>query len=523
MAIGEGEFDVSTEEGEDGGLEVKPDPVPPPDETSSAPPDPPPRVTRIGRPPKRQPAPPPPADGGSRAPNIDITKRGDEWPKDLPGLWMHTIQWAKENGRGPDALVIYVHQMRGPTGAPMQMSTPIYGEQVMGGEEQSAGDALIERIIDDYHLPTTMDAATYRIEIRWRATGGKIKTSEPFPFDKKERIERLRYAAAQRRAQAEGGGLPPFVPGMNYGSGGWPTPSRGGYGGPPPQAAPAQIQPQLQQAPVQPAPPPTGNLYLDQYIAEMKERADRLEADVRRKDDLIRDREEEIRDLRPVPMAPAAPVVESEDTRNAKLAAMIAQTMLQTMIQAGVIKKPGSEPVQPPPVVVQAPAPVQTPAQQQMAVANQVTSTTALENLVEEVERIDKVKKRMRKVLGLPEEEEEEEEEVVNPPNIHLEPAAKEMKTYRIPNGKGGFIELPRYEEDDEVTTVQKVVNIFAANPEMTRDVIGNVMGVVMTKLSDGPLANLIGQLLTQGGAGAVAAQMARAAVTPGVGGAGSA
>ena len=541
MADTSDEFDVEADEGEDGELAVRgAPPMPPPDPEPIAHatmPAPPPEVKRIGRPRKERPA-PPPVSIASTAPHIDISKRDDEWPKDPIGLWMKAIAWAKSQGRGPEELVIYVHQMRGPTGAPMMMTTPIYGEQVMGSEEQSAGEALYNVIIDDYHIATTTDAASYRIEIRWRANSLKIKTSDSFPLDRQERILRQRQAAAARAQQREGG--TPFTP-----FGAPPTPFAAYYPHPgnPYVAHPARQQQGHQAAgdnavaaaaapsapaavaalpAAPPAPPPTGNPYLDEYIATLRQDRMALERRAAEQAERLLEKEQEIAYLRPPPPAVAAAPISTqadEDARNARLAS----TIIQTLVAAGLIAKPGV------PVAATAPAPPAPPPTQEAAGAAVSTiraNTGTLETVLDELERAEKLKTRMRSFLGV-KESDEEEEEAVTPTNIHVEPAEKEMKVWTIPNGQGGTINLPRYDkDDDETTTAQKIINFFGANPNVTKDVVGHVMGIALTKLSDGPLAGVIGQLLAQGGAGAMAAGMARNAVNgagSGGGGAGSA
>ena len=98
----ENEFDVESEEGEDGDIVIRGAPPMPPEdpEPAPAPPVPPVEVKRIGRPRRERPAPPPPISAANAPPNINIAKRDDEWPKDPIGLWMHTLAWAKSQGRG---------------------------------------------------------------------------------------------------------------------------------------------------------------------------------------------------------------------------------------------------------------------------------------------------------------------------------------------------------------------------------------------------------------------------------------
>jgi hypothetical protein len=510
------EFDLEATEGDDGELALKGAPLPqpgpePPPPPPAAPFSPPPEVRRIGRPRNPRTSAAPPVIGASLAPNIDISRREDAWPKDAPSLWMHILAWAKEHGHGPEALVIYVHQMRSALGTPMQMQIPIYGDQVMGSEDQSPGDALIAMLTDDFHLPTTADAANYRLEFKWRATGAKIKLSEPYPLDKRERIERLRYVAQQRAAARDGGPPPPFPPygGMPpyYGAPYAPSvylgaahqhlrvPAAGGPGAE--SSAPV---------PLSAPPPPTGNPYADQYIADLRAEKERLEQRVQAKDD-------ELSYLRPPaaapppPAPPPAPTVADRDAEQARLAATISQTLLQTLLAAGVISKPAAPGTAPP-----APPPPPTQAAADEAVGTIRANTSTLEHVLDELERAEKLKVRMREVLGVPAAAaagaDDDDDSVV------AEPAELPLRVFKMPNGSGGFINFPRYEkDDDETTTAQKIVNFFGANPDVTKDVIGHVMGIAMSKLSDGPLASLLGQLLTQGGAGAVAAGMARSAV----------
>jgi hypothetical protein len=514
-----GEFDVEGAEGEDG-LEVRAasnDDPPIPPEPEERKPEPAPEVRRIGRPPKNR-APAVQAQGSLGAPNISV--KAEDWPKDIAGLWMSILDWyKKENGGGPEKFILWVWQARG-TMAPARMPQPIHGEQVAGSDEVTAGEALLELVTDVFHMPSTNDAASYQVEICLRSTGMKVRKSEMFRLDRPEQINRTRDAMRQRQAQS--GSAQPFAyqqpryisPAVYP-----PPPYPQGGGQSPPVAAASPPSP--------PQPPPTGNPYLDQYIDQL--RRDKESAETRERDREYRQKEADEKHARdmaelrlemqerltvvtPPAAAPAltAPV-ESEDTKQAKLAATVAQSVMQTLIAAGVIgqKQPAATPVQPP-MVVQPPP---TPAQQAETVNQQRTTLNSMELILEEMERAEKLKKRMRSFLGYPEEEEEEEPET--PSDIHVEPAVTERKTQRVAGVyKGGDIHLPVYtKDDDEVTYMRRVVDFFQVNPNVSSDVIQAVIGTAITKLAEGPLASLIPQLLQQTGAGAIAGNVLRGAV----------
>ena len=451
-------------------------------------PVPPPEIKRLGRP--RKPAQPQlPTAGTVGAPAVDLSKKDDEWPKDIPGLWMRTLEWARSEGRGADTFVLWVYQMRGALGTPTRMAPAIHGDQVSGNEAISAGEALIEHLTDIYHMPSTTEAASYRIEIQVRATGSKVRTSEPWALDRPEKIDRIRQAA-RMRANADNGGYrgSPYMPPARL-TGGWPervqhNPAGDLLGAPPPAA-----------------PPSTGNPYVDQFIGQLIEDKRRLETKL--------EDAQQLASLLPVAPAasppPATPVLD-EDAKQAKLAATVAQSVMQTLITAGVIvPKPVGGPPMPPPTQVSA----------DTAVGTIRTNTATLESVIDELQRAETLKKKMRTFLGV-----SDEEEAVDPPEIHVEPKDREMRTRRFAGiYKGKDVHMPLYDkDDDDVSFAQKIVNFFGANPEVSTDMIGQIVGVAVTKMADGPLAGVIGQLLAQGGAGAVAAGMARSAVVNGAG-----
>lgn len=488
------DFDVESTLGDDDELEIRAappsfdedeDPVPPPEPTpaqkAAAEPTPPPEPKRVGRPRKER-QPQAPVIGHPAEPNIDISKKPgkEEWPKDVPSLWMHALEWGRKNGRGADFFLIYVTQMRGNMGQAYRMPVPIHGETVAGSETVSPGEALCELITDFFHIPTTIEACSYQIEIVIRSTGAKVRKSEPMYLDRPEKIERIRQAMRLRAMQE--GGMPVsniYTPGYQM----LTVPRNGPF----PQTAPTQQQ----TAPVANTPlPSTGNQYLDQLIEQLRSERENERAAKERLEASLRIREDEIRDLR-APGIPAPPLQDSEDVKQAKLAQMIAQGVMQTLIATGVIKPPGAA----------QPAAAATPEAQVTPVGSVKTNVTSMEGILDEFDRYDKLFARMKKRF---EPEEEEESETVPAVQAVVDGPEKKLKTFNM----GGVI-LPRFDAEDEATIVDKVLGFVGANPNLTRELAGQLLGMVMGKLPADAVQRLLGAVMAQGGqAGAAAASI---------------
>ena len=506
-----GEFDVEGAEDETGNVTAQAassedPPIPP--EPEERKPEPAPEVRRIGRPPKAR-APATPIQGTFGPPNITMNG-GEDWPKDISGLWMSCLAWMKkENGGGPERFILWVWQARGAT-SPSRMPQPIHGEQVAGSEEVSAGEALLELVTDVFHIPSTNDAASYQVEICLRSTGTKVRKSEMFRLDRPEQIHRTRDAMRKRIAEASGGSYQPSLAPRYVAAAAYPQPH--GYSPQPPAAAAAP-------------PPVSGIDYVDRYIGQLL--SDKQNAELREREREERQKETEEKHARemaairaemqdrftvvtpPAAAVPAAPI-ESEDAKQAKLAATVAQSVMQTLIAAGVIgPKPAAAPA---PVVAAVPPP--TPEAMAQAVRTTGQNNDSLSALLDRIEEVDKIKLRMRKVLGVPDEA-EDDDEPETPTNIHVEPAVTERRTQKYPGiYKGNDVHLAVYDPDDDApTTMKRIVDFFQLNPTVTADVIQGVVGVAVTKLADGPLAALIPQLLNMPGAGAVAGSVLRGAV----------
>ena len=437
----------------------------------------------------------------------NLSRKDDEWPKDIPGLWARCLQWAQETGREPSIFIVWVWQMRGLPGAvqgPAIRCTPaIRGDEVVGGEGLSAGEAIVTHITDVYHFTASPnDPAQYKIEVQL-TSGPKVRSSEFWPMDRPEKIIAARRAIASKFQREDPVGYTPQ-----------PQPSVSGW-------RPTQPTPTPQQAP---APPPTGNPHLDEYLAFLRQQ--------------IVDKDSELRNLRDVaslpPIAgaqvgPSAATLD-EDAKQAKLLAGVAQTVLQTLIAAGVVKPQGH-------VAQPAPTTVDTA---QAAVRTSEGAADILDSMVSDIERNQKREDRFRSVMGLPSlaqqrkkeiddavaaalEENGDPDDPIDPPHIHVEPAQTQMRSWKLPGIWGGKdIIIPRYsKEDDDSSFGQKVANFFGANPDVGKDIIGQVVSVALTKMDAAGLSGLLGQLAMQGGAGAVAASAMRGAVN-GAGGNGS-
>lgn len=447
-----------------------------------------------------------PANGVS--PASTASTASEPWPRDARDMWIRFLKEAVEEGRTADEFVMYVYRMMGPTLQPMRMPVPIYGSQVAGDQDNgiNPGDALIDWLTDYYHMSMTTTAASYRVEFCWRSSGLKIRMSEPWALDTPSNIDKLR-----RRIEVAQSGTSyqaPFVSG--YGA-----PPRRAYAPPPPPPPHPypDAQPPAAAAPA-PVPASTGDAYLDRLLALQEERSRIEREDSRRREEEAKaqaaQREAEMKaqldELRlqlqhavapPPPAAPAAPAspVESQEVRDAKLAATISQALMQTLIATGVVK-PG-----------QPAAPTTGEAQQAAQTVRQGTNT--LEAIIDDIERNRKLEKRVKTLFGVPEEEEQEEEE------------EKEEKEETIKASKlfGTNIRFPKYDKDDDPGNLQKFLNWMTANPEITKEVATTGLNMLLSKIDPTQITGLLGALMGKGGMPALAAGAVQSAMGSGGGG----
>jgi hypothetical protein len=114
--------------------------------------------------------------------------------KDLVTIWNMVVDRAREEQLGPEHIAIGVKRLGiGPMPSGVQDLTPINGDQVMGDENTSPGEALVNYTIYNYHLPTARGPKLYRYHFYYR-TGQRNQLSAP--------IAELRLAAPEE-VQAE--------------------------------------------------------------------------------------------------------------------------------------------------------------------------------------------------------------------------------------------------------------------------------------------------------------------------------
>ena len=510
-----GEFDVEAMEEDGGGnVTVKPasplPPQPPPQEeaapaATSAPDEPREPRNKGGRPRKNPAA---AAQQTGTLPGAPPPVASSEpYPKKLNDLWVRLLADAQAEGRTADEFVMYVYRLAGPQLQPMRLPERIWGEQVAGDPEQglNPGDAIIDWLTDYFHMGMVTTSASYRVEFYWRANGHKIVMSDPWPLDAPHNIDKLRRRLQQ--ASGEKGGQ------QFYGA---PPPRRPYY---PPQPPPPPVYQQPQPAhdpaapqPAAPAPaaptmPRTGDPYMDRILDMQDEqrRIDRAEAQRREEEQRVmfekreaemRAQLDEMRQLHaqqvqpPLPVQPVATAspqpVESEEVKQAKLAATISQAVMQTLIASGVVKPPGQA------------APTTSEAQQ--AAGTLKNSADTMESFFDQMERLEKMTAKARRAFGLPSEEEQRERD-------EREEEPDETKEKVVKMRSLGGIMLPQYDpEDDEPGNLQRVLDFFTANPEVTKGIAGQALQLFMSKFTPEMAQRLLGGVMALGGNPAAAA-----------------
>ena len=477
------EFDIEGEEDEDGELSVRAAPLSPepPKQAqitapaNSGPPPDEPEKKRSGRP-RRAPPPPVPVMPTMAGAPVVETKPNDEWPRDAPGLWTKILEWGASEGRDPSSFVIHVFRLNGPQVQPVRMIEPIFGDQVCGSEEESPGEALTRLMTDVYHMPFVPHAAQYRLEFWHRGTNRKLRSSEPWAFDSPTNIQKLRakmqqHIQGREQSQFYGGYAPRRAPPTQY------FPQM-----PPPVSREPAPSPAM--SPMPPPPAPTGDAYADQYIAHLAHQNGEL---MSRLDQLQR----QITTLMTSPPAVAAgPTLaglpETEDQRQQRMVAGIAQAVTQTLISTGMLK-----PEPPAPAVPAAPPP--TAGEQGSAISATRTALSTIKDTLAELRSIDKLRADLE---GFLRRDDDDDEETVTPQQVIVESGQpKEIKTYRM-----GNLVIPRFEAEDEAGALEKVMAFFSANPNVTKELANQAISMVMGKLSPDALRQLLGTLIAQGG-----------------------
>ena len=214
-------------------------PVAPPE-----PPPPPPKKPR-GRPRTREPrgvASPPPA--------AIPRQHGDPWAsRDVESLWPEILTWAKAQGHSPYDIDIRVKQT-----SPNEMivGEPFNGASVAGTEGKSASTQIVEKITNEYHIPSGVNGpATYSVQFFWRINSMAIKTGVLRLASPEQilSIRRNQQAAAAQHGQPPAGAGYGASPQAPWGYPGYPPPPPppqgyyppypGGFGAPP-QVEPAR-------------------------------------------------------------------------------------------------------------------------------------------------------------------------------------------------------------------------------------------------------------------------------------------
>jgi hypothetical protein len=99
--------------------------------------------------------------------------------KDLATIWNMVVQQARDAQLGPEAVAIGVKKLGlGPIPSGEQDLLPINGELVMGDDQTSPGEALVQYITHCYHLPTAKTAKLYKCNFYYRA-GQRNRVAAP--------------------------------------------------------------------------------------------------------------------------------------------------------------------------------------------------------------------------------------------------------------------------------------------------------------------------------------------------------
>jgi hypothetical protein len=222
-------------------------------------------VTGLGTAPVAPPEPPPPAPkkprgrprtreprGVASPPPAAVPRQhGDPWAsRDVESLWPEILTWAKAQGHSPYDIDIRVKQT-----SPNEMivGEPFNGASVQGNEGKSASAQIVEKITNEYHIPSGVNGpATYSVQFFWRVNSMSIKWGV-LRLASPEQILSIRRnqqaAGAQHGPPPPGYGAPPpppyYQPQSPYGPHGPPQPPQGyyppyptsGFGAPPPAPA----------------------------------------------------------------------------------------------------------------------------------------------------------------------------------------------------------------------------------------------------------------------------------------------
>jgi hypothetical protein len=236
------------------------------------------------------------------------------WPKILKEEFL-------DQGFAPSDARLYVYRekaMRRPGEKPTQLPPTIYGNQVEGHENQSAGDALVEMIILRYH-PDARGPATYKVKCHnanpakmgWIGIYGVLDLESPEELEQRRlRIEAIESKVRPAAPGAAAFGIPRFAA-QTLPSASTAAPPAGlTVGAPTPVAAPGGM-------------PDLMNTMMQTIFAEV----------------MTAWREGRQPVMPPMPtMAPPAPKPEDEDARMAKQARML----VEALIVAGVVAPHGA-------------------------------------------------------------------------------------------------------------------------------------------------------------------------------------
>ena len=105
-------------------------------------------------------------------------------------LWPEILERLYANGRSPQEISIRVIRVDPP---PRMTITSLEGTAVSGSEHQNAGDALIESITDNVHLPMQRTPARYDVQFVWKING-KIWKTGTLPLASPDAILAMRRA-----------------------------------------------------------------------------------------------------------------------------------------------------------------------------------------------------------------------------------------------------------------------------------------------------------------------------------------
>jgi hypothetical protein len=354
-------------------------------------------------------------------------------PREADMLWAALLNGKlQREGKTPWDVRIQVLQMDPPLvqGDGFMVGPPINGGNVAGTDETPASLALVDYVINYYHLPRAAGRGSVKYQLRfiWAQTSANFARGDLILPGAGE-IHQLRQAAASRGGTTP----PPYAPPPMQ------APPPPGFAAPPPSAYPSPPWPSY--------PPPsssdTGPMWAmmqEMFRASMERRAP---------------------EITPAMMAAmSSPGVAAPPQSPPLTKADVASAVVETLATLGFIKPPGAADVK---TVAQPPAqpPPPAPRDKMAAVFERVIDTA----MTQFIGGVEKSIKQTITGIGAPPQEEEEPEEVVPPAPPDDGKPWKSIKVSDAKWSNGSQIVYTPSKESDEFFTKEGIQGFLMENP----------------------------------------------------------